>query len=80
MTVRELRDVLFEIRNQDQEIEIEDIYKLVGEYNRYLGCLRKAKENIEIPTVYLGWSEEAKKSLEEIRNYCSKSNENFNRR
>lgn len=44
MTIREIREILFQVYNQDQEIEIEDIYQIVGLYNRAKSIENKIKE------------------------------------
>lgn len=41
ISASKLRDILFMVENQDKEFNLDDIYKLVAEYDRY-----KAYEDI----------------------------------
>lgn len=74
MTIRELRnDILYEIENQDQEIEIEDIYKIIGLYNRAklieYKIIELKQEGRVSDNFILGWLDELHKANEEFKNY-----------
>lgn len=78
MTIRELRnDILQEVKDQDQEICIDDVTKLISLWDRHKGIQYKIgeleKENTSKAFV-LGWIEEDKKTVEMIREY--KANQN----
>ena len=66
MTIRDLRDCLFEIREQDQEIDIDDIGKIVSLWERYKGIDNKieqlADEKIS-PKFIMGWQKEKAEQL-----------------
>lgn len=72
MTFRDLRGCLFEIREQDQEINIDDICRIIGLWERYKGIDNKIDqlidENIN-PTFIMGWQKEKAETLNLIRNY-----------
>ena len=72
MTIRELRDCLFEVREQDQEINVEDICKIIGLWDRYKGIDRKVDELIDgnVSHEFIrGWQKEKAETLNVIRNY-----------
>lgn len=75
MTIRDLRDCLFEVENQDQEISIDDIGKVMGLWERYKGIDAKvdqlAEEKIN-PKFIMGWQKEKAETLNMIRNYQAK--------
>lgn len=78
MTIRELRDCLFEIRNQEQEVDIDDICSIMGLWERYIGIDVKidqlTDENIS-PKFIMGWQKEKTKTLNSIRNYGTQTNQ-----
>ena len=72
MTIRDIRDCLFEVRNQDQEITIEDLCEIMGLWNRYNGIDKKIDELYDenISTEFIrGWQKEKAETLNMIRNY-----------
>lgn len=73
MTIRDLRDLLFNVANQDREISLEDINALIGLKNRYDGIEAKIdaleNENSVSDEFIKGWIKEKKKAYDEIRNF-----------
>lgn len=72
MTIRDLRDCLFEVKEQEQEIDIEDIGGLIGLWNRYNDIDRKIDELIDeniSPEFIRGWQKEKAETLNLVRNY-----------
>ena len=72
MTIRDLRDCLFEIKEQDQEVDIDDIGKIIGLWERYKGIDNKIDQLTEEkinPTFIMGWQKEKAETLSLIRNY-----------
>ena len=72
MTIRDIRDCLFEVRNQDQEITIEDLCEIMGLWNRYNGIDKKIDELYDenISTEFIrGWQKEKSETLNMIRSY-----------
>ena len=77
MTITDLRDCLFEIRDQDQEIDIDDIASIMGLWNRYKSIDSKIDHLIdeEISFKFIsGWQRERADTLNEIRNYKGSQN------
>ena len=75
MTIRELRDCLFEVREQDQEISYEDIGKIMSLWDRYKDIDRKVDELVNEsinPKFIMGWQKEKTETLSLIRNYTNK--------
>ena len=75
MTLRDLRDCLFEVREQEQEIDIDDICKLMGLWDRYKGIDRKIDDLLddEISLEFIkGWQKEKAETLNLIRSYKAK--------
>lgn len=75
MTIRELRDCLFEVREQDQEISIDDICSLIGLWERYKGIDNKIDQLIDEKINYTfikGWQKEKAETLNLVRNYSAK--------
>ena len=74
MTIRDLRDCLFEVKEQDQEIDIDDIYKIVGLWNRYKGIDAKIDQLVDekVSNDFIkGWQKEKADTYKLIRNYKS---------
>lgn len=75
MTIRDLRDCLFEVKEQDQEINIEDLCELMGLWNRYNGIDKKIDEMYDenINNEFIrGWQKEKTETLNLIRTYKAK--------
>lgn len=75
MTIRDLRDCLFEVREQDQEINIEDICEIAGLWNRYKGIDAKIDQLVDdnVSSEFIkGWQKEKTETLNLIRNYKSR--------
>ena len=75
MTIRDIRDCLFEVRNQDQEITIEDLCEIMSLWNRYNGIDKKIDELYDenISTEFIrGWQKEKAETLDMIRKYKCK--------
>lgn len=81
MTIRELRnEIFYRVKDQDQEIDIDDVIELIGLWNRHMGIRHKiveeiAKEHIsnhlssESADFVLGRMRENEKCMEMIREY-----------
>lgn len=72
MTIRDLRDCLFEVREQEQEIDVDDICKLMGLWDRYKGIDNKIDQLVDEKmnlTFIIGWQKEKAETLNLIRNY-----------
>lgn len=75
MTIRELRDCLFEVRDQDQEIDFEEVGRIMGLWDRYKSIDRKIDELTDegINHEFIrGWQKEKAETLNLIRNYKSR--------
>ena len=72
MTIRELRDCLFNVREQDQEIDCEDIGRIMSLWERYKDIDRKVDELLDeniSPKFIMGWQKEKAETLDLIRSY-----------
>ena len=75
MTIRDLRNCLFEVRDQDQEIDFEEVGRIMSLWDRYESIDKKIDEltDEEInPEFIRGWQKEKTETLNLIRNYKSK--------
>lgn len=75
MTIRDLRNCLFEVRDQDQEIDFEEVGRIMSLWDRYESIDRKIDEltDEEInPEFIRGWQKEKVETLNLIRNYKSR--------
>ena len=73
MTIRDLRDALFEIKDQEQNIDIEDIGEIMGLWERYMGIEHKVDELLDEQQVSMefikGWQKEKSETINLLRNY-----------
>ena len=72
MTIRDIRDCLFEVREQEQEINIEELCEIIGLWNRYKSIDNKIDElyDEDINTEFIrGWQKEKAETLNMIREY-----------
>ena len=75
MTIRDIRDCLFEVKEQDQEINIEELCEIIGLWNRYKSIDNKIDELYDesISTEFIrGWQKEKAETLDMIRKYKCK--------
>lgn len=72
MTVRDLRDCLFEVKDQEQEIDVKDIGKIMALWERYKDIDSKVDELIDenvSRSFIMGWQKEKAETLNLIRVY-----------
>lgn len=74
MTIRELRNkILYDIENQDQEIDVDDICRIIKLYDKVKEIERAVisweKDNKVSEDFMLFWLGELHKSKEELKNY-----------
>ena len=73
MTIRDLRDALFEIKDQEQNIDIEDIGEIMGLWERYMGIEHKVDELLDEQQVSMGfikgWQKEKSETINLLRSY-----------
>ena len=76
MTIRDLRNCLFEVREQDQEIDIDDVGRLMGLWERSLSIEHKVDDLLDEQQVSMEfikcWQKERAETLKEIRSYKTK--------
>ena len=75
MTIKDLRDCLFEVREQEQEIDFEEVGRIMSLWDRYKSIDRKIDELTDEginPEFIRGWQKEKAETLNLIRNYKSR--------
>ena len=78
MTIRELRnDILYEVKDQDQEVDIDDIMEIIRLWYGYKSTQFKITElkteNLSNDFI-LGWVRKAREEMKMIREYKANKN------